>query len=170
VATAHALPGRIFMVETLGGNSGFLALEIALGAGAHAVLIPEYPYAKSWLRERMVDAVTRDDYAMLVLSEGVAAARSLADDIPRWTKIRVRDTRLGHAQRGALPSHRDRVLAVRMAEHAYRALRDGATQGTVVARGGYVSFDPATCENFAPPKPDRAVYNAINGLGDTAAD
>jgi 6-phosphofructokinase 1 len=170
VATAHALPGRIFMIETLGGSTGFLALAIALGAGAHAVLIPEYPYAKSWLRERLVEAVARDGYGLLVLSEGVAAARSLADDIPRWTKIRVRDTRLGHAQRGAFPSHRDRVLAVSMAEQAYRALRGGATQGTVVVRGGSVSFDPATCEHFDPPQPDRAVYNAINGLGNAAAE
>ena len=35
IATAHALPGRIFMVETLGGDTGYLALEVAYGAGAH---------------------------------------------------------------------------------------------------------------------------------------
>lgn len=50
-------------------------------------------------------------------------ARTLADEIPKLTSIRVRDVRLGHAQRGGDASHIDRVLASEMARSAYNALR-----------------------------------------------
>src|SRR5579859_3361380 len=79
MATAHALPGRIFMVETLGGNTGFLALEVALGARADIVLMPEYESSPDWLHRRLIRAVERQGYALIVLSEGVENARTLAD-------------------------------------------------------------------------------------------
>ncbi|MCZ7543825.1 MAG: 6-phosphofructokinase [Anaerolineae bacterium] len=87
LATAHALPGRSFMVETLGGDTGFLALQIALGAGAHAVLIPEYAFDQAWLNRRLADAVAREGYALLVLSEGVPESRTLAQTIAEQTQI-----------------------------------------------------------------------------------
>lgn len=164
LATGRALPGRIFMIETLGGHTGMLALAVAQGAGAHAVLVPEYRYDDAWLARRLVDAVHRDGYALLVLSEGVAASRTLADDIPGWTGIRVRDTRLGHSQRGARPSHIDRWLAAEMARLAHRALRDGALRGMVVVRGGEAALYEGGLDGFPAQVPDRAVYDFINGI------
>ncbi len=163
-ATAHALPGRIFMVETLGGDTGFIALAVAHGASAHAVLLPEFEYDDAWLSARLRDAVAREDYALLVLSEGARGARTLADDIPRWTGIRVRDTRLGHAQRGAAPSHIDRALAADMARVAHGALSDGAMAGVVVVRGSRVQLHEGALDSSPAPIPDRALYNFINGL------
>jgi 6-phosphofructokinase 1 len=163
LATAHALSGRIFMIETLGGYTGMLALDIAYGAGAHAVLVPEYAYDDDWLARRLVEAVRRDGYALLVLSEGVAASRTLAADITGWTQIRVRDTRLGHSQRGATPSHRDRVLAADMARIAFEAMNDGVSRGTVVVRDNETVLHEGSLDSFAPKIPDSARYNAING-------
>lgn len=163
-ATAHALPDRLFMVETLGGDTGFLALAAAHAAGAHAVLLPEYDYDDGWLAARLRAAVTRAGYALLVLSEGARGARTLADDLPRWTGIRVRDTRLGHAQRGARPSHLDRALAADMARLAHRALREGLASGAVVVREGRVRLHEGTLAGLPSPSPDRALYDAINGL------
>ena len=165
LATAHALRDRIFMIETLGGQTGFLALAIASGAGAHAVLVPEFGYDNAWLAQRLQAAVGRAGYALLVLSEGVAACRTLAEEIPQWTGVRVRDTRLGHAQRGAKPSHRDRVLAADMARAAYRALCDGITAGTVVVRGGQVTLHTDPLEDLPRRQPDRDLYGLINGFG-----
>lgn len=161
-ATAHALPGRIFMVETLGGDCGNLALDIAAGAGAHAVLVPEYPYEKDWLSQRLVDSVEREGYALLIVCEGVAASRTLADDIPAWTKIRVRDTRLGHAQRGAAPSHRDRLLGADMARAAYEGFKNGVQSAVVVVQNGQIVL----AENRPDEKilPDITRYHRINGL------
>ena len=52
-ATANALPGRIFLLETLGAPSGHLALSVAQASGAQAVLLPEYDFERDWLAERL---------------------------------------------------------------------------------------------------------------------
>lgn len=163
LATGHALHNRIFTLETLGGNTGFLALEIAWGAGAHAVLVPEYPYDNDWLAERLKRAVGRHGYALLVHSEGIPASRTLAEDIFKWTDIRVRDTRLGHAQRGAKPSHGDRALAAHMARLAYQALRDGVRTGTVVVRQGKPLLHEGLLQGYPARLPSRDLYDQING-------
>lgn len=163
LATGRGLPGRIFMVETLGGFTGMLALEVAFSSGAHAVLVPEYAYEDSWLSQRLLDAVRTDGFALLVLSEGVAASRSLFDDIPQWTGIRVRDVRLGHSQRGAHPTHRDRKLAAEMARLAFEAVNDHVTSSTVVVRGGQTMLHEGPLEGFPPRLPDVSMYNFVNG-------
>lgn len=164
LATALALPGRIFLLETLGGNTGYLALEIARGAGAHGVLLPEYAYEDGWLIERIQKNLTGEGFSLVVLSEGVRAARTLADDIPKWTGVRVRDIRLGHAQRGGNPTHRDRVFAREAALLAYQALRNGINAGVIVQQGGQVHLHSGTLESSTRPAPDYALYTTINGL------
>lgn len=163
-ATANALPGRIFMVETLGGDSGYLALAVAHGAGANVVLLPEYPYENEWLGNRLEMVVKREGYALVVLSEGVKAARTLADDIPNWTGIRARDIRLGHAQRGGTPTHMDRVMAADMATLAFRLLKDGFRLGVLVVKAGIVEIHVGALENAERTLPNKTLYNMINGL------
>jgi 6-phosphofructokinase 1 len=163
MATAHALPGRIFMLETLGGNNGNLALAVAAGANADAVLLPEYDYDDDWLAQRLSDTMRQRGFALLILCEGARGARTLANDIPLWTGTRVRDIRLGHAQRGGMVTHNDRVLAANMARLAFTALREGAASGTVVVQGGQVALHQGLLEG-APHLPDRALYNRINRL------
>lgn len=161
LATAHALGGRIFMIETLGGPTGYLALAVAQGAGAHAVLVPEYAYAMDWLADRLRGAAQAQGFALLVLSEGVAEARMLADTLAQRVGMRVRDVRLGHAQRGATPTHRDRTFARQAARLAYQALRAGQS-GIVVQRG--LALELVTSLFGERLAPDRALYDQINGL------
>jgi len=161
-ATATALGGRLFMVETLGGNTGYLALAIAQGGGAHAVLVPEYAYDDAWLTARLQRAAESLGYALLVLSEGVAQARTLADTLPARVGIRVRDVRLGHAQRGGTPTHKDRVFARVAADIAFESLRDGHS-GVIVQQGGQIVRVP-TLPQSERAAPDRALYLHINGL------
>jgi 6-phosphofructokinase 1 len=165
-ATAHALSGRIFLVETLGGTSGMLALDIAFGAQAHAALLPEYAYQDDWLAGRLKWAVERFGYALCVVCEGARGSRTLADQIPTWTQIRVRDTRLGHAQRGGTPTHADRWLGGSMARLAYWSLREGTAVGVVTVKAGRVALHPGTLEGIEAPMPDRAIYNIINGFSE----
>lgn len=164
LASAHALRGRIFLVETLGGNCGNLALTVAHGAGAHAVILPEYTYDDNWLSRRISDTLTLYGYSLVVICEGARGARTLADDIPKWTGTRVRDIRLGHAQRGALASHRDRVLAVRMAQAAHTAFRNKLHTGILCLQGQQITLQPALSESPNLILPDLALYNQINGL------
>ncbi|MCS6835392.1 MAG: 6-phosphofructokinase [Anaerolineae bacterium] len=161
LATAHALGGRIFMLETLGGPTGYLALAVAHGAGAHAVLLPEYAYEQDWLAARLRAAAQAQGFALLVLSEGVAEARTLADTLAQRVGMRVRDVRLGHAQRGATPSHRDRTFARQAARLAHQAVRAGQS-GIVVQRGA--GLELVASLSGQRPAPDRALYDQINGL------
>ena len=163
MATAHALRGRIFLVETLGGTCGNLALAIAQGSDAHAVILPEYEYEDTWLANRISASLNRDGYALVVICEGSRGARTLADDIPEWTGTRVRDVRLGHAQRGGVASHRDRVLAADMAHAAYHALKDGMLSGIACVHNGNLAIEDNLAQSSIIP-PNRTLYNRINSL------
>lgn len=164
LATARALPGRIFMVETLGGDTGYIALAVARGSGAHAVLVPEYDYDDEWLAARLKAAIAQDGYALAVLSEGVPKIPQLPEMIPRLTGIRLRYTRLGHAQRGGVVSHIDRLLALDMARAAYDGFLRGVKFGTVIVRGDQVMLYEDGLANFELSPPNRAQYDFINGL------
>lgn len=161
---ALSLTGRIYTVETLGGDTGFIALEVALAAGAQVVLIPEYDYTKAWLTQRLQAIVTRDNYALVVLSEGISGSRTIAEDIREWTGLYCRDTRLGHGQRGTNPSHQDRMLAAQMARVAYDALRGSEKVGMTAVRQGKISLVTAPIAGLPPRIPDRQWYNDVNGL------
>lgn len=163
LGTAHALTGRIFMVETLGGDTGFLALEVGHAAGAHAVLVPEIEFEMDWFAQRLQSAIAREGFALVVLSEGVKAIPQMPEAIPRLTGIRLRYTKLGHSQRGGDVTHADRKLATEMAAIAHQALRSGKT-GTVIVQHGQTLLYEGTfgLEKKAPP--DRQLYNLVNGL------
>lgn len=163
-ATAHALPGRIFMLETLGAPSGHLALAIASASDAHAVLLPEYEIELDWLSHRLSACVRREGQALVLLSEALPDIDRLTAEIPRRTGIRLRYTALGHAQRGADASHRDRVVAREMSRLAWRALKDDAPRAVVVFRNGELALHEDLLPPAPKPPPDYALYARINGL------
>ena len=163
-ATGHALPGRIFTLETLGGNTGLLALEVAHAAGADVAVLPEYPYDPAQIAARLTAAVERQGQALLVYGEGIGDKADLLEAISRLTGIRVRDTRLGHAQRGAPPSHRDRALAADTIQIALDALHSGTRGGVMVARGGQVMLHEGLIDLQTRKLPDLALYQRLSGL------
>jgi 6-phosphofructokinase 1 len=150
-------------VDTLGGDTGYIALDVAYGAGAHIVLVPEYDFEMDWLGARLMDAVAREKHALVVLSEGVKQIPQFEAEIPRLTGVRLRYTRLGHAQRGGIVTHRDRMLAHQFARAAYDALKQGATSGIAVVRDDRVQVLDYFLTNIPIPPPDRRLYDLING-------
>lgn len=163
-ATAHALPGRIFMLETLGAPTGHLALAIAYASGAQLALLPEYPLEMDWLADRLNKIVAREGHALVVLSEAYPDIDRLVKEIPRRTGIRVRYTVLGHTQRGADVSHRDRGIARDISRVAWRAFKDGATNGLVVLRAGSVSLHQGGAPSESKLPPDCALYEFVNQI------
>jgi len=163
-ATATALPGRIFMLETLGAPTGHLALAIAYASGAHLALLPEYPLDLDWLASRLKRIVDQDGYALIVLSEAYPQIDRLVAEIPKRTGIRIRYTTLGHGQRGADVSHRDRRIARDMSRVAFRAFKDGAGSGVVVARAGAIMLHDGSPSSGKKPLPDRDMYEFVNQL------
>jgi 6-phosphofructokinase 1 len=161
-ATGHALEGRFFSVETLGGHTGMLALAIAAASGADAVLVPEYPLPSlTYLAERLHRAVDRRGHALLVYTEFVPEKEPVLAQLAGESGARLRDVRLGHAQRGGSPVHSDRMLARVWAGMAHTALRDGAN-GVLVWRDGMAHLHRGALSGDTP-LPDRALYQAING-------
>jgi 6-phosphofructokinase 1 len=164
-ATGAALGGRIFTVETLGGNSGFLALEIARAVGADAVALPEYPADIAKICDKLAWAARHKGQALLVYTEGVANKEELLATIPERTGIRIRSTALGHAQRGGTPTARDRAFAAQAALAGYYAIKRGMTMGMTIVQDGEFVLHEGTLEGFEPRKPDPILYERINRLG-----
>ena len=163
--TAQALHGRMFILETLGGNTGFIALAVAEAVHADLVLVPEYALDLDCAARRMRGAVEGRGYALAVASEGAGDMHDVARYLAEAAGHRVRLTSLGHAQRGGPPSFLDRWLARRFALEAVAALAAGQGGMVTVCRGYEVGLAPLAEVVGGEKAPDRAVYEAINGLG-----
>ena len=163
-ATAHALPGRIFVVETLGGDCGNLALAVAYASGADAVLVPEYDFRLDWLADRLNTAVAENGAALAVVCEGVKNIERIVEEIPELTGTRVRHSKLGHAQRGGDVSHHDRVVARDMCRLAYDAFKSGVSTATVISVQGRLRLHIGTLSEGGRVQPDYDRYAFVNGL------
>lgn len=163
-ATAHALPGRIFMVETLGGDCGNLALAIAYASGADAALLPEYDFQMDWLADRLKTAGAEKGAALAVLCEGVKNIQRIVAEIPKLTGTRVRHSKLGHAQRGADVSHVDRVVARDMCRLAFDAFKSGVSTATVISVQGSLRLHRGTLPEGRAVRPDYDRYAFVNRL------
>lgn len=163
-ATAHALPGRIFLVETLGGDCGNLALAIAYASDADAVLVPEYDFCLDWLADRLKTALADNGTALAVLCEGVKNIERIVEEIPKLTGSRVRFSKLGHAQRGGDVSHHDRVVARDMCRLAFGAFKSGVSTATVISVQGSLRLHRGVLPEGCKFQPDYDRYAFVNGL------
>lgn len=162
--TAQALHGRMFVLETLGGNTGYIALAVAEVVHADLVLLPEYPLDLDYGAQRVRRAVERRGYALIVASEGAGDVHGMAGYLAEAAGHRARLTSLGHAQRGGPPSFLDRWLAGRFAAVAVEALLEGRGGLVTVCRGYEVALAPLSEVACAEKAPERPVYDRINGL------
>ena len=129
-ADAH---DRLFLVEVMGRDSGFIALNCAIGGGAELVLIPETFTEMEDIKERMLSLMSAQARSsIVVIAEGdehggaMVIERALRED-PAFDAIDLRVCILGHTQRGGSPSARDRVLASRLGSAAIEAIIEGHT-------------------------------------------
>ncbi len=124
-AAAH---DRLFIVEVMGRSAGFIALEVGVGTGAEAVLIPETPTDLEAICSKVKDRVSRGRTSnILVVAEGDEAGNAfeIARKIEDLSGLKSRITVLGHVQRGGSPTTADRVLASKLGWAAVDALLDG---------------------------------------------
>lgn len=128
-ASSH---NRLFFIEVMGRDAGFIALNSGIGAGAEEILIPEKDLGLDRLEESL--AISRDKgktSSIVVVSEGDKIGKNvfeLADHIKeKYPFYDIRVSVLGHMQRGGSPSCYDRVLASRLGVAAVEALLDHST-------------------------------------------
>jgi 6-phosphofructokinase 1 len=121
---------RVFIVETMGRDCGYIALMAGIGGGAEVIAIPEREVAPEEVAERLRAAYERGKtHAMVVVAEGakqgVHAMVQYFEGRQQATGFGLRITRLGHVVRGGVPSSADRVLATRLGAAAVECLAQG---------------------------------------------
>lgn len=161
--TGRALDGRVFVLETLGGKTGHLALAIAHATQADAVAIPEVRPDWALLGQRLSTAVEQSGNGLLIISEGVSWEYNVEEALSAHLQHRIRRSNLGHAQRGGTPSYLDRIIARAMAEAALTAITAGRSGCMVGWLAGAPTEVPLTnVANHQRPV-DLALYSQING-------
>lgn len=120
---------RLFFVEVMGRDAGFLALNGAIAAGAEAAIIPEFSTKDDQLESLISRGFRKSKTSSIVLvaeSELTGGAMHLAERVKNeYPQYDVRVTILGHLQRGGSPTANDRILASRLGVAAVDALIEG---------------------------------------------
>ena len=122
-ATSHE---RVFLVEVMGRDAGFLTLSAAIASGAEAAIIPERATVKEQIEEAIGQGRRKSKNSSIVLVQehaidggAQAVAKVLEEAHPEYN---TRVTILGHLQRGGSPTAYDRIIASRMGMAAVGAL------------------------------------------------
>jgi 6-phosphofructokinase 1 len=119
---------RVFFIEVMGRESGFIALWAGLVGGAEAILIPEVKENLQEIAQMLKENRKKGKTAAIVVvaeGEESGGAFTIANMIRTLTGIDYRVTILGHIQRGGTPTAFDRLLATRLGSAAVDALLGG---------------------------------------------
>lgn len=144
-ADAH---DRLFLIEVMGQDAGFIALNCGIGGGAELVLIPETLTRMESIKERILSLMASQSRSSIVVvaeGEDMGGAYRIAETLKKdeaFAPIDLRVCVLGHIQRGGAPSARDRVLASRLGAAAVDALLEGHTTVMVGVVNGDIKLTP----------------------------
>jgi 6-phosphofructokinase 1 len=132
---------RVFCVEVMGRDSGFIALAVALAAGAEVVVVPEIPLDMDDVVRRVEGGIGRGKRSsIIVVSEGprTGGVMPLANELQNRLGIQPRIVVLGHVQRGGAPTARDRISACRMGVDAVEAIIEGVPSSLIGEERGTI--------------------------------
>ena len=142
-ATSHE---RLFFIEVMGRDAGFLALNGAIATGAEAAIIPEISTEVDQLAELIENGFRKSKNSSLVLvaeSPITGGAMGLAERVKKeYPQYDVRVTILGHLQRGGSPTAVDRILASRMGAAAIDALLDDQRNVMIGVKNDEINYVP----------------------------
>lgn len=161
-ATSHE---RIFFIEVMGRDAGFLAQNSAIASGAEAAIIPEDSSNADQLEQFISRGIRKSkSSSMVIVSESPkCGAMYYADRVKKeYPEFDVRVSILGHLQRGGSPSAYDRILASRLGVGAITALREGQRNVMIGIKNDEVVYVPF-CNAIKSDKPVKK--ELINVLG-----
>lgn len=125
-ATSHE---RLFFVEVMGDDAGFLALNGAIASGCEEAIIPQVQIQEDQLKNFIKNGFRKTKSSSIVLiaaSEETGGALCYADKVKQqYPNVDVRISILGHLQRGGHPTAHDRIIASRMGSASIVALMKG---------------------------------------------
>jgi len=144
---------RLFYVEVMGRDTGFIALDVGISSGSEYIVIPETQTNIQDLKEELESFKKLKSSAIIIVAEGEkeGGAFSLAEKIKDAAGYDYRVCVLGHIQRGGAPTARDRLLASKLGVAAVDALIEGQTNVMVGEVHGRISFTPFQ-ETWSNPK------------------
>ena len=164
-ATSHE---RLFFVEVMGRDAGFLALNGAIAAGAEAAIIPEFNTEVDQLEEFIKNGFRKSKSSSIVLvaeSEITGGAMHYAERVKNeYPQYDVRVTILGHLQRGGRPTAHDRIIASRMGVASIQALLEGQRNVMIGIENDKIVYVPFTkaIKNDKPIK--KELVNVLRAL------
>lgn len=136
---------RLFFIEVMGRNSGYIAVNSGVAGGAVAIIVPEETTSFDELYNRLVaGGKTNKKSNLVVVAEGskIGGANELAQKVAeRSSYFDIKVTILGHLQRGGSPTYFDRVLASKMGVAAIEGLLKGETVSMVGIRGKNIVYN-----------------------------
>ena len=133
---------RLFYVEVMGRDAGFIALDVGISGGAEFIVIPEARTEVEKLKDQLASLKKVKTSALIIVAEGdeEGGAFSLAEKVKGSAGYDYRICVLGHIQRGGSPTARDRILASRLGVAAVEALLEGQTNVMVGEIHGRIAF------------------------------
>jgi len=156
---------RVFVVEVMGREHGFLALAIGISSGADLVIIPEIkpniPTIAKGLKAANASGKTS---IIVVYAEGAGNSMEFTKQLENKSGLEVRLSSLGYIQRGGSPSARSRILASQFGAYAVRLLKSGAKNRLVVLQNGKVSNIPLSIAIKNEKKLDMNLYKLATEL------
>ncbi len=135
---------RVFLVEVMGRDSGFIGLDVGIAGGAEGIVILE---DRDDI-EKVIQHFDKGDkrsksFSIIIVAEGDTEGGAL--DLSKrlstlYPHLNIRTTILGHVQRGGSPTARDRILSSRLGYEAVLALMKGLKNVAVGIVNGHVSY------------------------------
>ena len=162
-ATSH---DRIFFVEVMGRDAGFLAQNSAIAAGAEAAIIPEDNTDIDQLANFIDRGIRKSKNSSIVLvSEKDGGAMHYAERVRKeYPQYDVRVSILGHLQRGGTPTAYDRILASRLGVAAIEALQEGQRNIMVGIKDDKIVYVPINRAIKWNKPIDKELINVLGSL------
>ena len=128
---------RCSVVEVMGRNAGYIAVNCGIAGGAEACIIPEkeFDVGEDIIKPILSCRNAGKHHYIVIYAEGVGKTMEIAEEIRSKTGISTTTTILGHQQRGGSPTVRDRVAASLMGAKATELLSQGISGRIVAMRG-----------------------------------
>jgi 6-phosphofructokinase 1 len=187
-ATSHS---RTMLLEVMGRDAGWIALNAAVAGGAHIALIPEIPYDINKVVGKIQDRLDmRKEFTIIVVAEGAKSiggdivgtrssqvgyenivlggiGRKLMGEIKKHLDIEMRVTILGHLQRGGIPIAYDRILATQFGVKAFEMVLEGKYGQMAAYKGHDVISVPITeaIAQMSLVTPDNYLVKTARGIG-----
>jgi len=157
---------RIFFVEVMGRDAGFLAQNSAIAAGAEAAIIPEDQTDIDQLAAFIGRGIRKSkNSSIVIVSEKDGGAMHYAERVRQeYPEYQVKVSILGHLQRGGSPTAQDRILASRLGVAAIEALKEGQRNVMVGIKNDQIVYVPISRAVHYNKPIDKELINILSIL------